>query len=378
MMAAALLLALLALTRPRRLNDDAAMLRRENIAAARARLAALRDDESAAEAAEHETEIKNRLLYETEDIKAVASGNDNNRADRAGTAIAAAVLLPGVLALYLWLGAPAAIVTETVPPPLAQAMQKLRQHIEANPQDAEALALMGRSLATLGRPAEAAVFFARARAAGDDTLRLLLAHAGVLLAVEENKEQFGVLLKEVLARAPDSPQALWLAGLAAQRDNDSEAAAAYWRRAHALLAGDVPAQQEIAALLAAVGGGAAALTPAADSGIVVVVTVAEVLREQFRADHVLFVLARAAGVTDAPPLAVKKLTAGTLPLTVRLDDRAAMNPATPMSHFTKFDIAARIAKGGVAAKQNGDLSGAAAGIPLGATVTVHIDTVLGG
>ena len=363
MAAVALLLALPVFIRPRRSHDDAAMIRRENIAAARARLAALPAD---GVAGEYEAEIKSRLLSETEDINPTAVGGGDNRADWAGAAVVAAVLLPGALALYLWLGAPAA-VTAASPPPLAVAVKNLRRYTEANPQDAAALALMGRSLATLGRAAEAATFFARARAAGDDTLPLLLAHAGTLLAVGENAE-FDVLLQEALLRAPDSPRVLWLAGLAAQRDGNMQAAAVYWQRVQALSAGD--AQGQIADSLAA--------STTVDSGVVAVITVADALRGRFQPGDVLFVFVRPAGVADGPPLAVKKLTAGALPLTVRLDDRAAMTPAAVMSGFSEFDIAARIAKGGSAARRAGDLSGAATAVPTGATVTVRINSVLGG
>ncbi|MBE8158903.1 MAG: c-type cytochrome biogenesis protein CcmI [Betaproteobacteria bacterium] len=161
MLAAALVLALFVFIFPRppaTTNSG----RAENIAAARARLSDLRARRGElpdADAAEYETEIKKRLLDEAglPDIAPPAFRPD---ADKTGIAVVFAAIVPGALALYLYLGAPFAAIAPH--PDLSDKIGGLRQYIAQNPEDPDALALMGRIMAAMGRDEEAADFFSRA------------------------------------------------------------------------------------------------------------------------------------------------------------------------------------------------------------------------
>ncbi len=166
MISAALAAALFVFLFPRPLPRGDA--RRENIAAARARLLDLRAGEefSAEDAAECELEIKTLLLEEA-DGEETAPPVFSPRADKTGAAIVFAAIVPGALALYLYLGTPFAAVAPSVADNglqrhISEKVVALQAHIAENPNDEEALALMGRVMTVLGREDEAAKYLARA------------------------------------------------------------------------------------------------------------------------------------------------------------------------------------------------------------------------
>ena len=256
LLAAALLAVLPAFLFPRAPEEDSAQS--ENAAAASERLAALRAQIAAGEigpeeAAADEDDIQ-RLLAEDEDEHSetaaenigdypgdfssrpfLADGDDSihhrtglhwrtkNIAakvahksppapDKLGALIACIVLLPGALSMYFWLGTPSALVAEapSAPPSLEEAAAGLRRYLADNPQDADALALMGRALSSMERHGEAADFFARARAAGGDKLPLLIANIAALLAADSGDDEVDALLQKARTLAPDSKEVLFL------------------------------------------------------------------------------------------------------------------------------------------------------------------------
>jgi cytochrome c-type biogenesis protein CcmH len=76
------------------------------------------------------------------------------------------------------------------------------------------------------------------------------------------------------------------------------------------------------------------------------------------------VFARAASGPPMP-LAIQRLKAGALPLTVTLDDSMGMMPTMKLSMFPQVIVGARISKSGNALPQSGDLQ------KLSAPVDVH-------
>ena len=244
LLAAALMAVLPAFLFPRAPDEDSAQS--ENAAAASERLAALQAQIAAGEispeeAADDESDIQ-RLLAEdkdkhseeeaentgdysgdsihhptglhwrTSDISAKAAHKSPPAPDKLGALIACIVLLPGALSMYFWLGTPSALVAEapSAPPSLEEAAAGLRRYLADNPQDADALALMGRALSSMERHGEAADFFARARAAGGDKLPLLVANIAALLAADSGDDEVDALLQKAKALAPDSKEVLFL------------------------------------------------------------------------------------------------------------------------------------------------------------------------
>ena len=78
------------------------------------------------------------------------------------------------------------------------------------------------------------------------------------------------------------------------------------------------------------------------------------------------------------PLAVKRLSASELPVTVVLDDTLAMAPTARLSSATEVDVIARISQQGQPVAASGDLEGKQAGVAVGpdAAVAITIDRLL--
>ena len=87
----------------------------------------------------------------------------------------------------------------------------------------------------------------------------------------------------------------------------------------------------------------------------------------------VFVIARDAG-RPGPPLAVKRLTAGDLPVRIELTDADAMLPGRGFKGVEALELVARVALGGSAAAVAGDMESATwVGSPSGDPVSLHID-----
>jgi cytochrome c-type biogenesis protein CcmH len=68
---------------------------------------------------------------------------------------------------------------------------------------------------------------------------------------------------------------------------------------------------------------------------------------------------------------------GVFPVSFRLDDHMAMNPANTLSDHQKVELVARISASGSPMAQSGDLEGRVAGVAVGAKdVKVVIDRVV--
>ncbi|MGH8172484.1 MAG: c-type cytochrome biogenesis protein CcmI/CycH, partial [Rhodanobacteraceae bacterium] len=84
-----------------------------------------------------------------------------------------------------------------------------------------------------------------------------------------------------------------------------------------------------------------------------------------------FVFARAASGPPMP-LAVQRLKAAQLPITVTLDDSMSMMPAMTLSKFAQVVVGARVSKSGNATPQSGDLQALSPAIENTRTTPVEI------
>jgi cytochrome c-type biogenesis protein CcmH len=88
--------------------------------------------------------------------------------------------------------------------------------------------------------------------------------------------------------------------------------------------------------------------------LTVTVNLADGLRSLVAPDDALFIYAKA--MQGPPmPLAVKRLTVGQLPVTVKLTDSDAMMPSMKISAFDQVIVGARVSKSGNPIGQPGDL-----------------------
>lgn len=336
-------------------------------------------------------DLKRRILED-----AVPEAAPHERAHFGSTlALACAVPLAAV-ALYAWLGNPAALDARQpqIHPDAARidaAVEKLAQRLKASPGDTEGWTMLARSYRALGRHAEAAAAFERAepRIAADPKLLTEWAESAAIAAGGKLSGKPAELLGRALAIAPDHDHALALAGAAAFEREDWKGALAHWER----LAGQLPAGTEesdtIARSIAAAReklGEAAPPQPAAQAAASAApqktarvagrVSLAPALAAKTSPTDTVFVFARAASGPPAP-LAVLRIQVKDLPRDFAFDDSMAMAPALKLSGFPEVVVGARVSRSGKAIPQSGDLQGLSRPVKVGATgVALVIDTAL--
>jgi cytochrome c-type biogenesis protein CcmH len=193
------------------------------------------------------------------------------------------------------------------------------------------------------------------------------------------------LLHETLKINPQETTALGLLGVAAFDAKDFMGAIKYWQRLLALIPASNPnavaiqggidkamsqlKPEQVAAIKAR-----QVVKPVAS--IIVTVDLSKEIMDQVPENADLFILAKAASGPPMP-LAVKRLSNNTWPITVVLDDSMAMMPSLKMSNFNEIIITARISKSGVANTKPGDIEGDSGVITVNSKKThVVIDKII--
>lgn len=147
-------------------------------------------------------------------------------------------LLPLItLGLYLHLGAPSVLGAQHMLQARGQhdvdnMMAALEAKLKANPDDIEALYVMGRSYLALQRHADAETTLAKAARLAPQEARMLSQYAEVL-AINNNGNLQGTarpLIEQALELDPEDEKALELAGLAAFQRQEWAQAVHFWRR----------------------------------------------------------------------------------------------------------------------------------------------------
>lgn len=304
-----------------------------------------------------------------------------------------ALLLPAsALILYRLVGAPQALDPANLVaaggehgPDMAQAIAALAARLKEQPDDVEGWALLARAYQATGRAEESLDAYRRAHALAKDNAALTVEYAQALAVAAPDHRIDGearALLDGVLKADPTNQRALWLVGISDFQDGKFDAAIARWNALLPLLGpGEVAdsVREQIALAEArrdgkeppaslpptATGDNAAAPSTApagavngAASAAAPKLTV-QVALDPKLADHLdpaatLFVFARAASGPPMP-LAIQRLKASQLPLTVTLDEGNGMLPNLKLSMFPQVVIGARVSKSGNAMPQSGDL-----------------------
>lgn len=157
---------------------------------------------------------------------------------------------------------------------------------------------------------------------------------------------------------PDQATALGLLGIDAFERQDYAQALLHWRHLVRLLPAGSPNAELIQR---GIDQAEQKLGPAGLPGprLVVAVALAPELAAAVPEGATLFVFARAAGGSPMP-LAVVKMEAGKLPVTVTLDDSMAMAPGMNLSSAERVEVVARISASGQVRAAPGDLEGGSA------------------
>ncbi len=151
------------------------------------------------------------------------------------TALILALLIPmASAASYWWLGTPSAIATQTSrrasQEQIQQMVEQLAAKLQANPDNPQGWAMLGRSYKVLGRYGEAARAYAHAGQYIESSADMLVEYADVLALSQDSNLQ-GLpteLLSKALALDPKHPMALLMAGVAAYQRSDYPTAIAQW------------------------------------------------------------------------------------------------------------------------------------------------------
>lgn len=286
-------------------------------------------------------------------------------------------------------------------PALSQAAETLAAKLKDNPDDGEGWVLLARTYRATENFAEAAKAYERALSLVPENADLLAEAAESKGLSSEPRTLQGEplqLIERALQLEPDNQNALFLKGLALAQSDDPAGAEATWDKLIGLMEPGSPAHSAVieqlnivrarlgkdplapaAAAPMAADTAPAAAPPAASgnaAGIEVSVRLAPELAAQVAPDNVLFVFARAEQGPPAP-LAIQRLVAGVLPITIKLDENMGMVPGMSLAQFPRVVIGARISKSGNAAAQPGDLEGLSAALDWRAAgkVEVVIDRV---
>ena len=283
-----------------------------------------------------------------------------------------------VIALYLILGSPNYLSTEDQPvttdtsarsPDALLAELKLR--LDQNPADREGWTILANAMMSLGKYAQAVGAYEKLYALTGDDPEVLVGYADALTMLEEGalNDRVITLLNRALKIDPEQPQALWLAGMAAEARGDLPGALEHWHRLKPALHADPQAQSELQALIErvtelAISRGLAVKDPpqtvqrmnrlGAPVTLTVRIEVAPDLPTQIESSQTLYVYARS-NTGDRIPVAAAQRSAGELPLELVLDDRSSLMGTSVLSDYDTVTLRAHISRTGDAIRQPGDL-----------------------
>lgn len=211
---------------------------------------------------------------------------------------------------------------------IATMADKLAARLAKQPNDPQGWAMLGRSYAVLGSPAEAVKAYEKAVAMLPDDKTLKADYATALAEVKKNNLAAG---------------------------------------------GGAVGQSPMAAQTQATTQTPAATSNASVSGTV---TLAPALLKNVQPTDTVFVVARPQTGSRMPLAALRKQVKD-LPLQFTLDDSMGMSPAVKLSAAGKVIVSARVSKSGNAIPEKGDLSGETAPIAVGSKgVSIVINTAV--
>lgn len=298
-----------------------------------------------------------------------------------GLILLVAAPLVGIV-LYQNIGTPAAINLQ--PTKVQQAAQsqaphasdqgqmdgmvaQLQQRMTENPDDAEGWLILGRSLKTMKRYAEAETALANANrlVPGNAMIMVELAEATLFSSGQpEITPAIRQMLESAIEIDPQQQKGLWLLGLAVSQDGEEALAINLWQRlleqlepasgaAEAVTQQINKAQERIAQNPPKAAAPAPAPVAAAGVSIPVSITVPQDVLAALPANATLFVFIHPTGGAGMP-LAVKRVAARGFPLQLNFSDADLLRPGMSLKAFEQLDISARISMSGIANAASGD------------------------
>ncbi len=263
----------------------------------------------------------------------------------------------------------------------------LTQRLEANPDDAEGWAMLGRSYYFVQQYGASAQSYANAISKQQVESPDLYADYADAQALANDRSLQGKPMEAVIRAIqldPNHTKSLWLAGTGAYQAKDWAEAKRYWEQLLGLMPQGSENAQMIEANLSEIYqllGQAApeqSGTQAAVSAVVRgTVELDPAISAQVSPDDVVFIFARAANGPKMP-LAILRKQVSDLPMSFTLDDSMAMTPEMKLSSFSELVIGARVSKSGTAMPGPGDVEGLSGVIRLsdGNEVNLIINNII--
>ncbi len=329
--------------------------------------------------------------------------------------------LSGVL-MYQVIGTPEAIHLPSLPVAQQSAQQQsahsaeggqmdelvaaLQQRMNENPDDPEGWLILGRSLKSMQRYAEAETALSNANRMIPNNPMIMVELAETLLFNSGQAEvsvEARQLLEAALAIDPNQQKGLWIMGMASAQEGDDSQALAYWTKLLALLEPESGPYQAVSEQIGMaqtrlgqpasaepmVAPSATAETPAAQPvqpdpaasapaaagfSIPVTIDLGKEMTGSFPASAALFIFIHPTGGAGMP-LAVKRVTPQGFPMTLNFTDADLLRPGGSLKDFAQLDISARISMAGIANGVAGDIQANRVTVDTGnvATIALNLD-----
>ena len=301
--------------------------------------------------------------------------------------------LAGLL-LYQQIGTPTALNQPVMaaqtqhndqPSQMDDMVAKLQQRMDENPDDAEGWVMLGRSLKTMQRYAEAETALSNAYRLLPDNPLVMVELAEARLFVS-GKPQVSNEIRQLLEAAveidPQQQKGLWLLGMAAAQDGDHAKAVSLWQRLLGLLdpasgaAQTVSQQIEMSRERGGLTGTDQDVPDELFTGfqLPVNISIADELAAPLPASSILFVFMHPAG-EKGMPLAAKRIPAPNFPISITFSNEDMLRPGTSLDEYPALDISARISMTGVANIASGDYQANSVKIDINVVqeIALHID-----
>jgi cytochrome c-type biogenesis protein CcmH len=300
-------------------------------------------------------EISTTLAVELEQQSVKTSNSENNTLSM----LAIVVLLPIFsIGIYQSLStyAPTSIATPVVdskPLTLEQSIEKLKQHLSDEPNDAEAWTMLGLSYFELDKVKESLEAYEKAYQLTPNNSKLLVEYASTLISVNDNQfsDRPVALIKQALKIDANAPDALYLAGMFAISMQDFTLAKGLWNKALSILPVGGDDHQALLGLLDE-------LRRAESGQVSNTVTVNVLLSDQILAtrsaeDYLMIYVKAAKG--RPMPIAIQKLKLKDFNGQIVLSDMNSVMPTKLLSEHDKVLVVARLSRTGGAMKQADDI-----------------------
>ena len=237
---------------------------------------------------------------------------------------------------------------------IEQSVDKVRQHLNENPEDPEAWRMLGLSLFELGQVEDSVDAYKKAYEIDPNDVALLVQYASAVATLQDN-QFFGLpaeLVKQALKINPDAPDALYLAGMIAIDGGELELAKIAWEHALSLFDPTHPDRIVLENALAELAIIQSELT-SPQYRVNVSVEISDELRKSRSDEDFVMIYAKSA-VGRPMPIAIEKIKLKDFTGSVTLSNANSIMPTQRLSDAQQVIVVARISASGSAMKKAGD------------------------